>query len=147
MPVDDNLAQKLAACLDEFSQSTGISAHLVVADSDIVVLPALAQLQVVQIVREVLTNVRRHAQAGQVWVRVEQTDGLTSLTIEDDGCGFDPSAVQSDNHLGLTIIGLRAERSGGKVMVDSRPGAGTRIVICYPASIVQLEAEQRGMSL
>ncbi len=131
-PAAGDLSQKLSACLDEFRQASGISAELVGTDPAGLVLSVAAQRQVVHMVREALTNVRRHAQAERVWVRVEQGHRDVSFTVEDDGCGFSPSGVLGEHHLGLTIMRIRAERSGGQVTVDSAPGAGTRVIIRFP---------------
>jgi signal transduction histidine kinase len=100
-------------------------------------LSAAAQRQVVLMVREALTNVRRHAQAERLWVRIDQAPGEACFTVEDDGCGFTPSDIVGDHHLGLTIMRIRAERSGGRVTVDSAPGAGTRVIIRFPLNTAQ----------
>jgi two-component system nitrate/nitrite sensor histidine kinase NarX len=138
-PAAGDLSQKLSACLDEFRRASGISAELVGADPAGLMLSAAAQRQVVRMVREALTNVRRHAQAERVWVRVEQGHGEVSFTVEDDGGGFDPSDVRGEHHLGLTIMRIRAERSGGQVTVDSAPGAGTRVIIRFPLNTAPIE--------
>jgi two-component system nitrate/nitrite sensor histidine kinase NarX len=132
------LSEKLGACQDEFRRASGISAELVGADPAGLMLSPAAQRQVVHMVREALTNVRRHAQAERVWVRVEQAHAEACFTVEDDGCGFAPSDVVGDHHLGLTIMRIRAERSGGQVTVDSAPGGGTRITIRFPLNAVQI---------
>ena len=132
IPTSGDLFEKLAACLDEFRRANDLAAELIVADPALLMLSAVAQRQVVHVVREALINVRRHAQARRVWVRVEQANGEASFTIEDDGRGFDPSTVEGDSHLGLTIMRVRAERSGGQLVVDSAPGSGTRIIVRFP---------------
>jgi signal transduction histidine kinase len=72
-------------------------------------------------------------------VRVEQGHGEACFTVEDDGCGFNPSDVLGEHHLGLTIMRIRAERSGGQVTVDSAPGAGTRVIIRFPLNTAPIE--------
>jgi two-component system nitrate/nitrite sensor histidine kinase NarX len=138
-PAAGDLSQKLSACLDEFRRASGISAELVGADPAGLMLSAAAQRQVVRMVREALTNVRRHAQAERVWVRVEPGDREVSFTVEDDGGGFDPSDVRGEHHLGLAIMRIRAERSGGQVTVDSALGAGTRVIIRFPLNTAPIE--------
>ena len=138
MPAAYDLSQKLSACLDEFRQASGIPVELVGTDPAGLMLSAAAQRQVVQMVREALTNVRRHAQSRRVWVRVDQAHGEACFTVEDDGCGFNLSDVVGDNHLGLTIMRIRAERSGGQVVVDSAPGAGTKVIIRFPLNTAQI---------
>ena len=132
-PTAGDLLQRLEAYLDEFRQAAGILADLSVADPSALALSSAMQMQVLHVVREALTNVRRHAQARRVWVRVERANGEARFTIKDDGRGFNAQEVAGDlHHLGLTIMRVRAERSGGGLTVDSTPGAGTRIVVCFP---------------
>jgi two-component system nitrate/nitrite sensor histidine kinase NarX len=126
------LAEKLGTCLTDFRDNSGLPAELVIPDPTALALPRVAQAQVLHIVREALTNVRRHAQARQVWVRVEQVNGETCFTVEDDGRGFDPASIEGDNHLGLTIMRTRAERSGGRLIITSAPEVGTKVVACFP---------------
>ncbi len=128
----EELARKLAACMDEFRELTGLPTDLLIADPSALVLPPVAQTQALYIVREALMNVRRHARASRVQVRVERVGDQACFTVEDDGCGFDPEAVEPDGHLGLAIMRARAERSGGALTVDSAPGAGTRITARWP---------------
>lgn len=134
-PTADELAQRLAACVDGFRLTTGVTAVLSLADSRVPALPPILQTQAVQIVREALTNVVRHAQAQHVRVRVEQCESQACFIVEDDGCGFDPAGVEGTQHLGLTIMQARAEKSGGRLTVDSAPNAGTRVTLALPLSM------------
>ena len=128
----DNLAEELKTCLADFRETTGLAADLTIADPVALVLPDVAQRQALCIVREALTNIQRHAKAQQVWVRVERANGESCFSVKDDGCGFDPIAVKGLNHLGLTIMRARAERSGGCLVIDSVPGDGTKITVRFP---------------
>jgi two-component system nitrate/nitrite sensor histidine kinase NarX len=130
--VADDLAEKLTACLAEFRTTAGLAADLLVTDPTALALPPVTQIQVLHIVREALTNVRRHAQAQHVCVRIERIDDTACFTVEDDGRGFDPQAIVGDHHLGLAIMRTRAERSGGHFALVSAPGAGTKIVVHLP---------------
>lgn len=131
-PRIDDLAAKLAACVDEFRTTSGLTAELIVADSAVLALPRLLQVQALHIVREALNNARRHARARQVQVRVERVNGEARFIVKDDGCGFNPNAVHGDNHLGLVIMRARAQRSGGRLTIDSIPGAGTTVIAGFP---------------
>ncbi|MCL4298640.1 MAG: type IV pili methyl-accepting chemotaxis transducer N-terminal domain-containing protein [Anaerolineae bacterium] len=126
------LVEELAACLADFRESSKLPADLIIADPTALALPPVVQKQVLHIVREALTNIRRHAQAQQVWLWVEQVDGEASFTVADDGGGFDPLRSGGENHLGLTIMRARAERCGGRLTIDSAPGAGTKVIIYFP---------------
>jgi signal transduction histidine kinase len=63
---------------------------------------------------------------------VERCEGAASFVIVDDGCGFEPRAVDAAHHLGLAIMCRRALRCGGQLCVESAPGAGTQIVATFP---------------
>jgi formylmethanofuran dehydrogenase subunit E len=127
-----NLRDSLAACLADFRMATGVAVNLSVASKMEVVLAPVTQTQIIQIVREALTNIQRHAQAQQVWVKAERRNGLARFTVADDGCGFDPQAALGEHHLGLKIMRLRAERSGGQLTIQSAPGAGAQVVVELP---------------
>jgi two-component system nitrate/nitrite sensor histidine kinase NarX len=135
-PLDDTsgLAEELAAYLAEFEQASGMRAELSTTHPGALALAPVASRQALHIVREALTNARRHAQARRVWVRVERiTDGNEAcFIVEDDGCGFDVANAGGGNHLGLNIMRARAERCGGRLAIDSTPGAGTKVVVHFP---------------
>jgi signal transduction histidine kinase len=86
-----------------------------------------------RVVGEAVLNARRHAGAGRVGVRLEQANGEASVTIEDDGRGFDPAApLAGSQHFGMSIMRARAERLGGRLAVKSAPGQGTRVTLTWP---------------
>jgi signal transduction histidine kinase len=84
-----------------------------------------------RIAQEALHNVVKHAQARCVTVRLEAFDCALVLTVQDDGCGFDATA-SFPGHIGLHSMPERARKIGGDVMVESRPGDGTRVVARVP---------------
>ena len=91
---------------------------------------AEVDLVLYRVAQESLTNVMRHADANYVLVELLDRDGRLVLRVEDDGRGFDPDGVA----LGAGIAGMR-ERAlliGAQVQIDSRPGAGTRVVLDLP---------------
>lgn len=120
--------------LADFEAQSGLQTEWVKATDRPAELTAVAQKQVVQIIREALSNIRRHAQATKVQVIVTQQDNTLLFTISDDGIGFDLNRVNGQNHLGLTIMQTRVERSQGRLVIWSRPGHGTTIAITYPCS-------------
>lgn len=79
--------------------------------------------------REALTNVRKHAHASEALVTCEVAAGTATVTVSDDGVGFDPGAVRRGAGLRESIVG-RLERLGGTAVLDARPGAGTRLTLC-----------------
>jgi two-component system nitrate/nitrite sensor histidine kinase NarX len=132
LPATDDFVQRLSASLEEMSQKSGLHIELQIADASALRLPRLTQAQALLILREAITNVCKHAWAHTVHVRVERDDGQARFVVEDDGIGFDPQVVVSREHLGLRLMRARAERSGGSLLVESAPGAGTRVTVCFP---------------
>jgi PAS domain S-box-containing protein len=85
-----------------------------------------------RIAQEALHNTTKHARAENVGLLLEQeTEGIM-LEVRDDGIGFDPSG-SFPGHLGLESMRERAERLGGTLEVESRPGNGTRILVRVPS--------------
>lgn len=126
------LAADLRACVAEMQATTGMTITLTLDNPDALRLASLARQQTLHIVREALTNVWRHAAAQRVAVCAERAGETVRVIVRDDGCGFDPAAVDASAHLGLEIMRARAERSGGALSVQAQPGAGTTIVATFP---------------
>jgi two-component system nitrate/nitrite sensor histidine kinase NarX len=93
------------------------------------------QLQVMHILQEALSNVRKHAQATRVEVELVRGPDY-AFTVRDNGCGFEPSraAAAGDTHVGLRIMRERAARIGGDVSVTSTPGHGTEVRLHLPVA-------------
>jgi signal transduction histidine kinase len=92
------------------------------------------EASVYRIVQEALTNVARHSDAAACTVSIVKTADALRVTIEDDGCGFDPQAVGGPGG-GLGLVGIRgrATELGGAVRIESTRGQGTRLTIDVPA--------------
>ena len=93
--------------------------------------------EIVAILREALRNVEQHARAGQVRVVLRRARGLAVLSVADDGTGHRPPAdlaeLRADGCSGLAGISERARRLGGRLIVQSRLGGGTRLQAEIPA--------------
>jgi PAS domain S-box-containing protein len=89
-----------------------------------------------RIVQEALTNVARHARAQHVWVEARQHDGSLSLSIRDDGVGFDVPATleraRQGASLGLLSMEERLRLVGGQMEIVTEPGHGTEIRARFP---------------
>jgi signal transduction histidine kinase len=97
-------------------------------------LPAETELQLLRIVQEALSNVRKHASASAVQVRVWNGGPLLEVTVSDDGRGFEfepvrPGGADGRPHFGLSTMRERAEAIGAEFAVESCPGAGTRVTV------------------
>ena len=97
-------------------------------------LSAAEEMQLLRIVQEALTNIRKHAHAQTVRVLLNcRPGGAYMLLVEDDGVGFDlpRRAGRPGEHIGLSIMEERARRLGGQLRIESEPGEGTRVEVTY----------------
>jgi len=95
-----------------------------------VTAPALAaQLQL--IAQEAVTNAVRHARPQAIEIRLRQRGGKISLTIHDDGCGFEaaPGTRRSAGTMGLAVMRYRAEIIGAELRITSTPGKGSDVMV------------------
>jgi signal transduction histidine kinase len=99
-------------------------------------LPAGVEADLYRVAQEALNNVVRHASATSVTVTVAAAtgpDATVTLTVADDGAGFDPAARSIRAHrLGLTSMAARTARHGGTTRVESAPGRGTTVTARIP---------------
>jgi signal transduction histidine kinase len=96
-----------------------------------VIPPAVADA-LYDVARESLRNVRRHSTARRVDISLGVDKHLARLTVADDGCGFDPAAIDPDQGLGLKLIKEHVALVGGTLEILSRPGHGTQLVALVP---------------
>ena len=144
----DNFCDTLRQILDGFKQRTGMEVNLEITDGSekadgmldasacfdpARVLPSVG-VQLIRITQEALVNVRKHARgARRVDVQLTTNERQLSITITDDGVGFDLTAEhEAGKHFGLQVMRQRAARVGGQIFVSSTPGKGTHIEICVP---------------
>ncbi|WP_353357846.1 sensor histidine kinase [Intrasporangium sp. DVR] len=128
-----SLEDNLRAYLTKYSSQSGIAATLINEVGHEVSLSPRAEVHLIRVVQEALTNVRKHAHASSVTVSVNGTDTSTSFAIEDDGVGFDPGQTASaQDGYGLFTMRDRAALLGGTVDIDSVLGRGTRIMVTVP---------------
>jgi signal transduction histidine kinase len=99
-------------------------------------LTAVVQSEVFQIVKEALTNVRKHASANRVTIRMSRDGGDFVVLVHDDGVGFDAQAVGSGSerwpHFGMAGMRERAESVCGSIVWRSKPGAGAEVELRVP---------------
>jgi len=127
----EDIAPALQTTLQKFEHQTGLPTHLSVEGNGLP-LDADVQVQVLHVVQEALSNVRKHARAREVWVEVQQAPQWR-VEVRDDGCGFQADGVAPDQtHVGLRIMRERAERIGASVDISSVPGSGTCVVLTLP---------------
>lgn len=129
----DGLAAALRETVTEFERHSGV--RVAVEDELIgIELSANEQIHVLQIVREALTNVEKHARARHVALRLQRADNRTiCVTIDDDGVGIDLRGSPR-HHFGLAIMRDRAALLGGAIDIGRREGGGTRVQLRFVAA-------------
>lgn len=129
--LDAGIASAIDWQARRFEERTGIACLVEVPECP----PQLSNAKAIglfRILQEALTNVMRHAQAQTVSLRLEQQEGVLSLSISDDGRGF--SIQQGRQGLSFGLVGMRerAQMLGGTLVLDSQPGEGTSIRVSVP---------------
>jgi signal transduction histidine kinase len=133
---DLGLSAALQSFLNGFGRRTGTTVSFR-EDGTLGRLTPEAERAVYRIVQEAMTNIARHASATRVEIRVAEEDGRLSVTVEDDGVGFDARDVERPGRQGgLGLLGIRERVSqlGGTVRIDSVIGRGTRLEVTIPAT-------------
>lgn len=131
---ETGLEGALREYLRKFSRQTGIAASLACEGDTRGTLPPRSEVQLLRVVQEALTNVRKHSQARRAVVRIDCSGPAPVLTVEDDGVGFDPArAVETmEGGFGLTSMRERVEQIGATLAVHTAPGEGTVIEVRLP---------------
>jgi two-component system, NarL family, nitrate/nitrite sensor histidine kinase NarX len=128
---EEDIVPALQTTLRKFEHQSGLAAALAVQGHGLPLAPDV-QVQVLHVVQEALSNVRKHAGARRVWVDVEQAPRWR-VKVRDDGRGFDAAHAHDEMHVGLRIMRERARTIGAEVDVSSAPASGTEVVLTLPA--------------
>jgi signal transduction histidine kinase len=102
---------------------------------DGLVLDRDSAVLVYRVAREALVNATKHSSAQSVAIRVRQAGPRTSITVLDDGLGFDPGDPCPEGHLGLQILRDTIHQAGGTLEVRSAPGAGTAVTATFAEAV------------
>jgi signal transduction histidine kinase len=128
----DGLGAAIREYSKKFSRLSNIPVDLKInSEVEQLKFDAETEMQLLRIVQEALTNVRKHASADAAWIALELDDSTITLTVGDDGLGFDSNNDHGDKPIqfGLRSMQERAETIGAQFSVDSEPGAGTRVEV------------------
>jgi two-component system, NarL family, nitrate/nitrite sensor histidine kinase NarX len=127
----EDIEPALLTTLRKFEHQSGLKTAMRMQGQGMPLAPVL-QVQVLHIVQEALSNVRKHARATQVWLDVQQQPQWR-FEVRDDGGGFSPEDGPPDEtHVGLRIMAERAECIGASLDVLSKPGRGTSVALTLP---------------
>jgi signal transduction histidine kinase len=134
LPVQ-GLFPALRRYLAQYEKNCGIRVELEQgADFSEDAFEPLVEVQLLRILQEALTNIRKHASAGCVQIAFAREDGGARITVSDDGLGFDTSErhAGTGEHMGLRMMRERAEEVRGCIQLVSRPGQGTLLMVYMP---------------
>ncbi len=89
---------------------------------------------VVSILREAISNARRHGRAKKITLRAQHSEASLALAVQDNGAGFDDTNSRAASGHGLTNMQARASMLGGNLRIESSPGKGTRVLLLLPVA-------------
>jgi two-component system sensor histidine kinase DegS len=138
------LVPALRIYLKSYEKQYRIKTHLSVLGTE-ECLPSRSKIFLFRIVQEALANVYRHAQAKGVEVQLDMKNHRMRASIVDDGVGFDLEKIQERpeklSSFGLTGMSERAKLLGGKTVIESRVGKGTRVMVEIPLEGKEIEQD------
>jgi len=160
---DRNFVTILKDLLQRFNGDTGLETNLNIGGFELMpakleqLFPPAVSVQLLRVVQEALSNVRKHAQARNVSIQIllddsssGSADSGTNLTrplhlkITDDGGGFNPASLKHNGqHYGQTIMRERVESLGGTLELSSQPGCGTILLVNLPLATVELNLSEK----
>lgn len=119
--------------VERWKEQTGISTQLTIGTD--LLFPAGVELQLIRIVQESLANVRKHARAASVKIKICRIDDQLQIIILDDGIGFTPGTLTRSEfpRFGLSTMKERAESIGGTLVIEAGRGTGTAVKVSIPA--------------
>lgn len=120
-----DLEGAIRSTLEKFEGQTGIRTKLEIGGTG-TPLDTENETQVLHIVQEALSNVRKHTGASAVTVKISR-NGAFAISVRDNGRGFNPALQPGDSHVGISIMKERAYRIGGQLEILSSPGEGAEV--------------------
>ena len=126
-----DLALTAAAWIAEFRQRSGLRTNFHANEEKIILSPRV-ETELLRILQEALTNVRKHANAETVHIDLNKEGNFIKLTVRDNGQGFNYNLEQDKKHYGLRIMRERAEKLGGSLHIKSAIDQGSRITAILP---------------
>jgi signal transduction histidine kinase len=128
------LVPTLVEYLRHFEDRTGITVELKIVNEEATRFLPQAEIQLIRIIQEALSNIRKHAKAKQAWVTFSLEGECAKILIQDDGVGFDleGGGLSPRPSFGLDTMRERAEGIGGTLAITTGPGRGTTVEVKVP---------------
>jgi PAS domain S-box-containing protein len=132
--VDLGLTAALERYAVDYAQAHGIAVDVQAQDPDPGRLPEEIETALYRIAQEALTNTAKHSAAKRVGIVLRRQPDAVQLVVSDDGCGFESRGQGAQGRLGLSGMQERAALLNGSVIVDAKPGRGTRVTVRIPCA-------------
>jgi signal transduction histidine kinase len=126
-----DLSRALQTVVESLASPRGLLFRVTIDDQATRHITREQSLHVLNVVREAVSNSLRHSKASRGTVTVRLLKHVIRVTVRDNGIGFSPKSVIGVGH-GLMNMAARARRVGGRLLIDSKPKQGTRIVFDLP---------------
>ena len=128
-----SLANALREVASAATARSGLEVDVQVSGEELE-LPEAVAAALLRIGQSAIANAVEHSRGGRASATLTYMDDEVVLDVVDDGAGFDPSQVRANDHggYGLSVMRARAEALGGRLSVESRPGAGTAVAATFP---------------
>ena len=134
LKMEGDFIDLLEKTVDEFGQRASIAVDLEVHLAGCRLTPN-QEIHVLQIIREALSNIHRHARAQRARIAIRHGHGMVEVSIEDDGVGVDPAKLATrPHHYGLGIMRERAASLGGELGLERSATGGTRVKLAFHAA-------------
>jgi two-component system sensor histidine kinase UhpB len=130
---DLGLTPAIRLLAEEFREQSGIEVDLTLPNEDLrMPISEVVALSAYRILQESLTNVRRHARAKRVEISLSFSEEALTLSVRDDGAGFDMSGLGAQQGCGIEGMRERANLVEGRLEIRSGRSQGTRVVLSVP---------------
>jgi len=143
---DMGLVQTIFQYCEEFSERTGLHIEFSSAGLETTELDSDTEINVYRLIQEGLNNIKKHAEARRVAVKLVRAFPNIILRIEDDGKGFDVEARRmaspNEKRMGLQSMEERVHLLQGKMDIQSRPNQGTKIIIRIPSKEAKRDPQE-----
>ncbi|GAB3838297.1 hypothetical protein GCM10028821_39720 [Hymenobacter jeollabukensis] len=126
------LAAAVRDFLDKLPSDNGLRVEVQAYGIDATQLPPHAESVLFRVIQELVQNIIKHAQATEVTIQLVQSAAELTVTVEDNGRGFDAQGLEADVGIGLRNVATRMTYLGGRAELDTAPGRGTTVTLEVP---------------
>lgn len=139
-PQPDGLMQALDNLAERVSSTHGMASEF--ASDTVLVHDPIVASHLYRVAQEAVHNALKHSRATRIWIELTQQPALVELRVRDNGIGFLPKP--DARGLGLRTMEQRARLIGGRLSVQTQPGAGVEVICSVPKAMLQKDNEAKG---